>query len=64
MSESLTALNEQQVLEASDEAITLAQHLVAEDYAKDNPLDVRVEENRGFKKIFTGIIDLITGRGK
>ena len=38
-----TDVNEQLVLEASDEAITLAQSLAIEDYARNQPSDVTVE---------------------
>ena len=62
MSESTSDLSEREVLDASDEAITLAQHLVAEDYARDNPQDVYIEESKGFTRVFARIIELITGR--
>jgi hypothetical protein len=57
-----TAVNEQTILDASDEAITLAQSLAIADFAKDQPNDVRVER-RGPLKQMLGTLNEMVERG-
>ena len=55
-----TAVDEQFVREASDEAITLAQSLAVDDYARNQPSDVRVERRgslRDMLNVLKGAIE-------
>jgi len=61
VSSSVTEMDEEQILEASDDAITLAQHIVAGDYARDHPWDIKAE-NQKIGTIFGKLFKLFTGR--
>ena len=53
------------VLKASDEAISLAQSLAIQDYERDHPSEVRVERVGGLKSIldtFAGLAERFSGR--
>jgi hypothetical protein len=55
-----TAVNEQIILDASNEAITLAEELAIADYARNQPNDVRVERRGPLKhmlKVFNEIVE-------
>lgn len=51
--------NDQLILDASDEAITLAQHLAMEDYARNQPSEVRVERRGPLREMLKGFKEAV-----
>jgi hypothetical protein len=54
-----TAVNEQTILDASDEAITLAQGLAIADFERDKPNDVRVEHCGPLKHMLRNLNEMV-----